>query len=96
MNSSGAALTTVIQQFLYPVTDAPKYKKGFGASLRFIIGMCAWVVVVRWFEIRALREKKTLGEMVSDVSSSERIEGDSGATVRKTVGHVTVDDKNMA
>jgi ACS family pantothenate transporter-like MFS transporter len=94
MNSSGAALTTVIQQFLYPVTDAPKYKKGFGASLGFIIGMCAWVVVVRWFEIRALREKRTLGQIASEVSSSE--EGHHGVTGGKTVGQVAVNDKNMA
>lgn len=57
MNSCGAALTTIIQQFLYPVTDAPKYKKGFPASLGFVIGMCGWVFVVRVFELRALRRK---------------------------------------
>lgn len=57
MNSCGAALTTIIQQFLYPVTDAPKYKKGFPASLGFIIGMCGWVFVVRFFELRALRQR---------------------------------------
>jgi ACS family pantothenate transporter-like MFS transporter len=42
---------------LYPVTDAPKYKKGFPASLGFVIGMCGWVFVVRVFELRALRRK---------------------------------------
>ena len=57
MNSCGAALTTIIQQFLYPVTDAPTYKKGFPASLGFIIGMCGWVFAVRYFELRTLRRK---------------------------------------
>lgn len=33
MNSLGAVTTTLIQQFLYPVTTAPEYKKGFRASL---------------------------------------------------------------
>lgn len=55
MNSCGAALTTVIQQFLYPVTDAPQFGKGFKASLGFLCGMCIWVVVVRIFEMRELR-----------------------------------------
>ncbi|KAH7080811.1 MFS general substrate transporter [Paraphoma chrysanthemicola] len=54
MNSCGAALTTVIQQFLYPVTDAPSFGKGFKASLGFLVGLCVWVGVVRVFEIRAL------------------------------------------
>lgn len=57
MNSCGAALTTIIQQFLYPVTDAPRYHKGFPASLGFIGGMCIWVFVVRGFEIRELQKK---------------------------------------
>ncbi|KAH6671987.1 MFS general substrate transporter [Halenospora varia] len=69
MNSCGAALTTIIQQFLYPVTDAPKYKKGFPASLGFIGGMCIWVFVVRGFEIRALR-RKVEGEEVEVGSTS--------------------------
>ena len=57
MNSCGSALTTIIQQFLYPVTDAPKFKKGFPASLGFIIGMCGWVFIVRYFELRTLKQK---------------------------------------
>jgi len=64
MNSCGAALTTVIQQFLYPVTDAPKYRKGFPASLGFICGMFIWVFVVRCFEIRSLKIKELDGEEV--------------------------------
>ncbi|KKY18785.1 putative major facilitator superfamily transporter [Phaeomoniella chlamydospora] len=58
MNSCGAALTTIIQQFLYPVTDAPQYHKGFRASLGFICGMCIWVVVVRLFEMKAVKKKE--------------------------------------
>ncbi|KAJ9142998.1 MFS general substrate transporter [Pleurostoma richardsiae] len=72
MNSFGAALTTVIQQFLYPVTDAPEYRKGFKASLGFICGMCVWVVVVRLFEIRTQRDKETITgtEESADMSDS--------------------------
>lgn len=58
MNSFGAALTTVIQQFLYPVTDAPNFGKGFKASLGFLCGMCIWVVVVRCFELREQAKKE--------------------------------------
>lgn len=58
MNSCGTALTTVIQQFLYPVTDAPKFSRGFKASLGFVCGMCLWVVVVRVFEMREMAQKE--------------------------------------
>ncbi|KAI0023053.1 MFS general substrate transporter [Xylariomycetidae sp. FL0641] len=61
MNSCGAALTTIIQQFLYPVTDAPRYSKGFKASLGFLIGMCVWVVVVRILEMRTQQLKRIEG-----------------------------------
>lgn len=60
MNSCGAALTTVIQQFLYSVTDAPRYSRGFKASLGFLGGMCIWVVVVRVCELREQRLKEGL------------------------------------
>lgn len=72
MNSCGAALTTVIQQFLYPVTSAPKFSKGFKASLGFLIGMCIWVVVVRMFEMRALARKEAELEGVRSDESSEQ------------------------
>lgn len=81
MNACGAALTTVIQQFLYPVTDAPKYGKGFKASLGFLIGMCVWVVVVRLFEMRELRKGK-------DLTPTEGIESGSETNVG-----VMVDEK---
>ncbi|KAK0099741.1 hypothetical protein ONS95_013365 [Cadophora gregata] len=71
MNSCGAALTTIIQQFLYPVTDAPKYKKGFPASLGFIGGMCIWVFVVRGFELRALKEPVIDAEQEGDSETAE-------------------------
>ena len=71
MNSSGAALTTIIQQFLYPVTDAPKYHKGFPASLGFILGMCIWVFVVRYFELRALKAKEINAELEGQASGSD-------------------------
>ncbi|OAG05742.1 MFS general substrate transporter [Paraphaeosphaeria sporulosa] len=72
MNSCGAALTTVIQQFLYPVTDAPEFGRGFKASLGFLIGMCVWVVVVRMFEMRALARKQTELEGVAREEGSEQ------------------------
>ncbi|KAK7216573.1 hypothetical protein V2G26_004576 [Clonostachys chloroleuca] len=81
MNACGAALTTVIQQFLYPVTDAPKYGKGFKASLGFLTGMCVWVVVVRLFEMRELRKDK-------DLTPTEGIESGSETNVG-----VMVDEK---
>ena len=77
MNSSGAALTTIIQQFLYPVTDAPKYRKGFPASLGFILGMCIWVFVVRFFELRALKVKASDMELEMEMSGSN--EGEAKA-----------------
>ena len=73
MNSCGAALTTIIQQFLYPVTDAPKYKKGFPASLGFIGGMCIWVFVVRGFELRALKKPVIDAEQDRDSESTEEV-----------------------
>lgn len=69
MNSSGAALTTVMQQFLYPVTDAPQFRKGFAASLGFVCGMCGWVFVVRWFEMRVLERKRMDADVVVEVAS---------------------------
>lgn len=71
MNSFGAATTTVIQQFLYPTTDAPAFGKGFRASLGFVCGMCIWVVVVRGFELREQGKKEMLTEGVDEESSGE-------------------------
>ena len=53
MNSWGGAVTALIQQFLYPVTDAPEFSKGFKASLGFVCGMTVWAVLVRVLELRA-------------------------------------------
>ncbi|ORY68561.1 MFS general substrate transporter [Pseudomassariella vexata] len=76
MNSCGAALTTIIQQFLYPVTDAPEYFKGFRASLGFVCGMCIWVVIVRLFEMRAVRQQEEnviTGEEDCEADASVRV-----------------------
>lgn len=79
MNSFGTALSTVIQQFLYPVTDAPQFSKGFKASLGFICGMCVWVVVVRMLEMRELA--RTSPTSIIEPSNDEEIasDRDSGA-----------------
>jgi ACS family pantothenate transporter-like MFS transporter len=79
MNSFGAALSTVIQQFLYPVTDAPEFSRGFKASLGFVCGMCVWVVVVRVLEMRELA--RTPPEAVNEPPSEEEVlsDPDSGA-----------------
>lgn len=77
MNSFGAALTTVIQQFLYPVTDAPQFGKGFKASLGFLCGMCIWVVVVRVFEMRELRRAGE-GEVTEAADEEDRSNSSEG------------------
>jgi ACS family pantothenate transporter-like MFS transporter len=59
---------------LYPVTDAPKFGKGFKASLGFLVGMCVWVVVVRVFEMRALARKEA---ELRRVASDERNDQDT-------------------
>lgn len=75
MNSFGAATTTLIQQFLYPTTDAPQYGKGFKASLGFVCGMCVWVVVVRVFEMRAqeAKEREVLNAVDEEESGRESV-----------------------
>jgi MFS transporter, ACS family, pantothenate transporter len=70
MNAFGTALSVVIQQFLYPTTDAPAYSRGFKASLGFVCGMCVWVIVVRVLEMREVA-KKVEGEEQS--SSAEAV-----------------------
>ena len=62
MNACGNAVTLLIQQFLYPTTDAPEYRKGFPASLAFVCGMAGWAFVVRYFELRTLRLKEIESE----------------------------------
>ncbi|ETN43836.1 uncharacterized protein HMPREF1541_10967 [Cyphellophora europaea CBS 101466] len=82
MNSFGAALTTIIQQFLYPVTDAPEFSKGFKASLGFIIGLCVWVVVVRLFEMRSLAQKQV--ELEATSAASDELEPERVAVTAET------------
>lgn len=88
MTSCGNALTTIIQQFLYDVTDAPEYKKGFPASLGFIIGMCGWVILVRCIEIRITRKDRAkvqelqgLDSEIAEVNTSEKLKGGTALTV---------------
>lgn len=76
MNACGNAVTLIIQQFLYETTDAPEYRKGFPASLAFVCGMAVWVFVVRWFELRTLREKEMVGE---DGRSEVGVEAEVGS-----------------
>ncbi|ROW06049.1 hypothetical protein VMCG_04488 [Cytospora schulzeri] len=57
MNSCGAAMTTIIGQFCYPVTDAPTFSKGFKTSLAFVCVMSVWVFVVRFFEMREIAKR---------------------------------------
>lgn len=73
MNSFGAATTTVIQQFLYPTTEAPEYTRGFRASLGLMCGMCVWVVVVRVFELRELGKREKVVEGVDEESLGEAV-----------------------
>ncbi|GME40268.1 putative mfs general substrate transporter protein [Neofusicoccum parvum] len=61
MNSFGAVVTTLIQQFLYPVTDAPAYRKGFPTSLACVAAMGCYVFVVRGFEVREERRRSKVG-----------------------------------
>lgn len=57
MNAFGNATTTIIQQFAYPVLDAPEYKVGFRLSLGLICGMAGWVFVVRYCELKVQQSK---------------------------------------
>jgi ACS family pantothenate transporter-like MFS transporter len=73
MNAFGNATTTIIQQFAYPVLDAPEYKVGFRTSLGLICGMVGWVFVVRYCEMRVQKTKSeaagsVIGGIVPDQS----------------------------
>lgn len=74
MNSFGAATTTLIQQFLYPTTDAPEFSKGFKASLGFVCGMCIWVFIVRACELREQQIKsRAVTEGFDDGSREDEV-----------------------
>ncbi|KAH7027452.1 MFS general substrate transporter [Microdochium trichocladiopsis] len=75
MNSCGAVSALIMGQWAYPVTDAPKFSKGYRASLSLVIGMCVWVVVVRVLEMRALHKKE------NDVADEESNGSASGVEV---------------
>lgn len=66
MNAFGNATTTIIQQFAYPVTEAPEYKTGFRTTLGLLCGMVVWVFVVRYCEMKAQRPKLAAEDTVVD------------------------------
>ncbi|EPE04002.1 mfs general substrate transporter [Ophiostoma piceae UAMH 11346] len=82
MNAFGTSVSTVIAQFLYPTTAAPKFSKGFKASLGLVLGMCVWVIVVRVFELKDNARKE---------DNASEIEGESADPVT-----VNVNDKSFA
>jgi MFS transporter, ACS family, pantothenate transporter len=71
MNSFGSAVATLMQQFAYPVTDAPEFHLGYRVSLGLVIGMCLWVCVVRVCEIRAVNKTLDRNEDAEAASESE-------------------------
>lgn len=74
MNAFGNATTTIIQQFAYPVIDAPKYKIGFRTSLGLICGMVGWVYVVRYCEMRVQKsEGEADGQVVESIAPNQGI-----------------------
>lgn len=90
MNAAGTALSTVIQQFLYPTTAAPQFSNGFRASLGFICGMCIWVVVVRVLEMREMA--RSSDQQAVYVISNDGTESDTA----NPDGSRTMADKGMA
>ncbi|KXJ91513.1 MFS general substrate transporter [Microdochium bolleyi] len=76
MNTFGAVTATIMGQWGYPVTDAPKFSKGYRISLGLVIGMCVWVVVVRVMEMRELKSKEeaALADEESNGSTAAGVE----------------------
>lgn len=73
MNSCGAVAALVMGQWAYPVTAAPRFYKGYRASLSLVIGMCVWVVIVRVMEMRAI--SKQSAETAADEESNGSASG---------------------
>jgi ACS family pantothenate transporter-like MFS transporter len=74
MNAFGNATTTIIQQFAYPVIDAPQYQVGFRTSLGLICGMAGWVFVVRYCEMRVHQTKRdAAGNVAEDTAQDQSI-----------------------
>jgi MFS transporter, ACS family, pantothenate transporter len=71
MNALGNATTTIIQQFAYPVTDAPEYRVGFRTSLGLICGTLCWVLVVRYCEWRTQQQREHVQEGIAALQGSE-------------------------
>lgn len=61
MNSLGAVVTTLVQQFAYPVSDAPAFRKGFPVSLAGVGVMAGYVFVVRGLEVREVGGRRREG-----------------------------------
>jgi ACS family pantothenate transporter-like MFS transporter len=72
MNAFGNATATIIQQFAYPVLDAPQYKVGFRTSLGLICGMAGWVFVVQYCEMREQRTKSETARRVAEEMAQEQ------------------------
>lgn len=68
MNAFGNAVTLLIQQFLFPVTSAPEYKKGFRGTVGFMIGLLIWQFVVRILEIGFQAKIERVNESVSEIN----------------------------
>ncbi|KAF2772088.1 MFS general substrate transporter [Teratosphaeria nubilosa] len=66
MNALGNATTTLVQQFAYPVVDAPRYDVGFRTSLGLVCGMVLWVMVVRWCEWRSQQKARVFRDVCED------------------------------
>lgn len=90
MNAFGNATTTIIQQFAYPVTAAPQYKVGFKTSLGLICGMFVWVFVVRYFELRSLKQSRAEVELLE---GKEAMRSDDEGKDATKVGVVDVATK---
>jgi uncharacterized membrane protein YoaK (UPF0700 family) len=74
MNAFVNATTTNIQQFAYPVLDAPQYQVVFRTSLGLICGMVGWVFVVRYCEMRVQRTKsEAAGQVAGEVAQGQII-----------------------
>ncbi|EXJ94296.1 hypothetical protein A1O1_02690 [Capronia coronata CBS 617.96] len=84
MNAFGTAVTLLIQQFLYEVTSAPKFRKGFAASLGFLIGMLGWVFVVRFCELWTVKHASDKAVVIQGLeggaSTADEME-EKGATI---------------
>jgi ACS family pantothenate transporter-like MFS transporter len=74
MNAFGNATTTIIQQYAYPVLDAPQYPVGFRTSLGLVCGMVGCVFVVRYCEMKVQRTKnEAAGQVAEEIAQHQSI-----------------------